>query len=123
MKKYSLIFGLLLIAALTPSCEDDFLDRPPLVGVTEDNFYRTADDAIAAVNAAYAALQFELTPLPVISVRHEAEVVAVGLGERVGAGVGKQIVANPTAGMGSQLQVRTLGGGRFGIEYLRFLTL
>ncbi|MFK7906187.1 MAG: RagB/SusD family nutrient uptake outer membrane protein, partial [Chitinophagales bacterium] len=32
------------------------------VGVTEDNFYKTADDAIASVNAAYAALQFELSP-------------------------------------------------------------
>lgn len=64
MKKYKniLLICLLLTAALTPSCEKDFLDRPPLVGTTEENFYRTTDDAIAAVNAAYAALQFEISP-------------------------------------------------------------
>ena len=64
MKKYKNIscLFLLLIAAFTPSCEDDFLERPPLVGTTEENYYRSAEDAISAVNAAYAALQFEISP-------------------------------------------------------------
>lgn len=44
------------------SCQDEFLDRTPIVGVTEENFYNTEEDAIAAVNAAYAPLQFELSP-------------------------------------------------------------
>ncbi len=43
-------------------CGDKFLDRDPLVGVTDANYYNTAEDAVAAVNAAYAALQFERNP-------------------------------------------------------------
>jgi hypothetical protein len=43
-------------------CSKEFLEREPLVGVTEENFYRTEQDAVAAVNAAYATLQFELSP-------------------------------------------------------------
>ncbi|MFM2392857.1 MAG: hypothetical protein RLZZ546_839, partial [Bacteroidota bacterium] len=44
------------------ACTKDFLDKKPIVGVTEENFYRTEADAIAAVNAAYATLQFQLSP-------------------------------------------------------------
>lgn len=44
------------------SCQKEFLEKSPLIGITEENFYRTDADAIAAVNAAYAALQFELSP-------------------------------------------------------------
>jgi starch-binding outer membrane protein, SusD/RagB family len=43
-------------------CQKDFLDKKPIVGVTEDKFYRTEADAIAAVNAAYAPLQFQISP-------------------------------------------------------------
>ena len=50
------------MAMILTACQKEFLDRAPLVGVTEDNFYQTAEDAIASVNAAYAALQFELSP-------------------------------------------------------------
>ncbi|MFK7936547.1 MAG: RagB/SusD family nutrient uptake outer membrane protein [Saprospiraceae bacterium] len=55
---------LIAITALifSGSCSEDFLEKDPIVGVTDANFYQTEDDAIAAVNAAYAALQFELTP-------------------------------------------------------------
>lgn len=58
MKRLSIIF---LIFALA-SCEKDFLERSPIIGITQDNFYQTEEDAIAAVNAAYATLQFELSP-------------------------------------------------------------
>ncbi|MBL7810510.1 MAG: RagB/SusD family nutrient uptake outer membrane protein, partial [Saprospiraceae bacterium] len=44
------------------ACQKDFLDKKPIVGVTEENFYRTEEDAIAAVNAAYATLQFQISP-------------------------------------------------------------
>lgn len=44
------------------SCEKDFLEKKPIIGVTEENFYKTEADAIAAVNAAYATLQFQLSP-------------------------------------------------------------
>ncbi len=61
MNKITLII-LASMLLLPTACEKDFLDRKPLVGTTADNFYRTADDAVAAVNAAYATLQFELSP-------------------------------------------------------------
>lgn len=44
------------------SCKKDFLEKSPIIGVTEENFYRTEEDAIAAINAAYATLQFQLSP-------------------------------------------------------------
>jgi hypothetical protein len=47
---------------LVLGCQKEFLERKPLVGATEENFYRTPEDAVAAVNAAYATLQFELSP-------------------------------------------------------------
>jgi len=53
---------ILFFFVFTTGCQDDFLERSPIVGVTEDNFYNTSEDAIAAVNAAYAPLQFELSP-------------------------------------------------------------
>ena len=54
-----LLTGLLATAL---SCNKEFLDRKPLVGSTEENFYRNEADAIAAINAAYAPLQFEMSP-------------------------------------------------------------
>lgn len=53
---------LTIFLLLTFSCEQDFLSRDPLVGATIDNYYQTPADALAAVNAAYAPLQFEMTP-------------------------------------------------------------
>lgn len=58
MKKFSIILIIFVLA----SCESDFLERSPIIGITQDNFYETEDDAMAAVNAAYATLQFELSP-------------------------------------------------------------
>ncbi len=60
MKKIYLI--LLTFSFAIVSCEKDFLEKSPIVGTTEENFYRTEEDAIAAVNAAYASLQFQLSP-------------------------------------------------------------
>ena len=60
MKK--IIYILLIPAALAfSSCDKEFLEKAPIVGTTEGNFYRTEADAIAAVNAAYAAMQFQLS--------------------------------------------------------------
>ncbi len=44
------------------ACTKDFLEKDPIIGITEENFYKTEADAIAAVNAAYATLQFQLSP-------------------------------------------------------------
>ncbi len=52
-KKYIAVFSLMLMAM---SCET-FLEKYPLDTVNTENFYKTADDAIAAINAAYQPLQ------------------------------------------------------------------
>ncbi len=53
IKRFSfiLVFTLVLV-----SCED-YLDREPQTQITETVFYKTADDAVFAVNAAYEPLQ------------------------------------------------------------------
>ena len=56
------IIRISIVFFLITSCSEDFLEKSPIVGVTEDNFYRTESDAIAAINAAYATLQFQLSP-------------------------------------------------------------
>ena len=61
MKK-TILFILTGLVLLPYGCKKEFLDRKPLVGTTEENFYRNEADALAAVNAAYAPLQFELSP-------------------------------------------------------------
>ncbi len=56
---------LLILAALSLSsfgCQKEFLETKPIVGITEENFYRTEEDALAGVNAAYASLQFQISP-------------------------------------------------------------
>ncbi|MFT5832710.1 MAG: hypothetical protein ACI97N_000323 [Cognaticolwellia sp.] len=58
MKRFSIIFLIFVLA----SCEQNFLERSPIIGITQDNFYQTEEDAIAAVNAAYSTLQFEVSP-------------------------------------------------------------
>ncbi|MDX1913223.1 MAG: RagB/SusD family nutrient uptake outer membrane protein, partial [Saprospiraceae bacterium] len=52
-------FGSLLVLA---ACQKEFLEKKPIVGITEENFYRTEADAIAGINAVYATLQFQLSP-------------------------------------------------------------
>jgi hypothetical protein len=59
MKKVVAFLGAALLLA---ACQKEFLEKKPIVGVTEENFYRTEADAIAAVNAAYATLQFQISP-------------------------------------------------------------
>ncbi|HYG18446.1 MAG TPA: RagB/SusD family nutrient uptake outer membrane protein [Ohtaekwangia sp.] len=49
------IIAFLLVLLLT-GCED-FLEKNPLDTVNTENFYKTADDAVAAINAAYQPLQ------------------------------------------------------------------
>jgi hypothetical protein len=56
-------FAALALAALTAgACNDDFLTEVPSDFVAPENFFRNEGDAIAAVNAAYAA--FVNTPSP-----------------------------------------------------------
>lgn len=46
----------MLFTLMVMSCED-FLEKTPLDTVNTENFYKTADDAVAAINAAYQPLQ------------------------------------------------------------------
>ena len=59
MQRYG---ALIFMGILFFGCQKDFLEKRPLVGATIENFYQTEQDAVAAINAAYAPLQFELTP-------------------------------------------------------------
>lgn len=61
MKTYLKLSIFLLSIFSYSSCSTDFLEKSPIVGITEENFYRTEADAIAAVNAAYATLQYQLS--------------------------------------------------------------
>lgn len=56
MKKYKLL-PLAIFISLS-SCKDGFLDLAPVSQTNSVNFYRNADDMLNAVNASYAALQF-----------------------------------------------------------------
>jgi hypothetical protein len=59
-------FAALALAALAAgACNDEFLTEVPSDFVAPENFYRNAGDAVAAVNAAYAA--FINTPSPLSS--------------------------------------------------------
>ena len=60
MKK--ILFIAVLFCISWTACNKTFLEKSPIVGITEENFYRTEEDAIAGVNAAYATLQFQLSP-------------------------------------------------------------
>lgn len=55
MKKCILIGSFLLL--LSWSCNDDFLDNPPLGVVNEDSFITSEEDAILATNAIYNTLR------------------------------------------------------------------
>ncbi|MFA6083897.1 RagB/SusD family nutrient uptake outer membrane protein [Mucilaginibacter sp.] len=56
MKTNKYITALVLFAALV-SCKKDFLNKAPLDSVNTANYYKTAEDAVNAVNAAYQPLQ------------------------------------------------------------------
>ena len=46
------------MAVMTTACSDsDFLEETPKDSISPANFYKSADDAEAAVNGAYTALQ------------------------------------------------------------------
>lgn len=48
---------LALLVFAVPACDDGFLTESPVDFLGPENFYRNASDALAAVNAAYAALE------------------------------------------------------------------
>jgi hypothetical protein len=57
MKANKLIITFIVVATAIAGCSKSFLEKAPLDSVNTSNFYRTADDAVAAINAAYQPLQ------------------------------------------------------------------
>ena len=57
MKTIKILFTLFLILGLTIQCSEEFLERTPPSSLTEDIFFKTEEDALATINAAYAAIQ------------------------------------------------------------------
>lgn len=57
MKASKLIIRFLVVAIIIGGCSKSFLEKAPLDSVNTSNFYKTADDAVAAINAAYQPLQ------------------------------------------------------------------
>jgi starch-binding outer membrane protein, SusD/RagB family len=61
--KYFGALALLFTAVTVSACDDEFLTEVPSDFVAPENFYRNADDALAAVNAAYATFINLRSPL------------------------------------------------------------
>lgn len=57
MKRSNIYFLLFLGLLATVSCSEDFLDAEPITEVTDENFYRTPEDAYSALVGAYDGLQ------------------------------------------------------------------
>ena len=59
MKAMKLLFApaMLLALLLQTGCKKDYLDLTPNNTITDENYYRTQDDAIKATNAVYSPLQ------------------------------------------------------------------
>lgn len=55
MKNYY-IYILTTIMALLPACNDDFLERPPLDTLTNENFWQSETHLVSAANALYTAM-------------------------------------------------------------------
>src|SRR5688572_24246675 len=52
MKKY-IFYAVLAVTTLLSSCKKDFLDRLPLDALSDETFWSSDKDAIAAVNGCY----------------------------------------------------------------------
>lgn len=60
MKNISIyLMAVILSTGLFSACSEDFLNKEPQVDIVYENFYKTGDDAILSVNAAYSPLQWE----------------------------------------------------------------
>lgn len=59
---------LLLIAVALGSCKKDFLNRPPLTGITSDNFYKSTSDMRLATAAIYAQPWFDWNNFPLLGI-------------------------------------------------------
>ncbi len=68
MKLIKINIFLLLIAIAVGSCKKDFLNRPPLTGITTDNFYKSTADLRLATAAIYAQPWFGWNNFPILGI-------------------------------------------------------
>jgi len=61
------IFILLMVIVIS-SCKKDFLNRPPLTGITTDNFYKSTSDIRLATAAIYAQPWFNWNNFPLLGI-------------------------------------------------------
>ncbi len=57
-----IIFPIICVVLLLPSCSEDFLDRQPLDSQVSSTFYKTEEDAQKALIAIYDALGYQSSP-------------------------------------------------------------
>lgn len=63
------IFSLLVILTVSIiSCKKDYLNRPPLTGITTDNFYKSTSDMRLATAAIYAQPWFNWNNFPLLGI-------------------------------------------------------
>jgi hypothetical protein len=62
------ILVLFVIVIMISSCKKDFLDRPPLTGITTDNFYKSTSDMRLATAAIYAQPWFNWNNFPLLGI-------------------------------------------------------
>jgi hypothetical protein len=53
MKRYKYIFGIIALAAVLTACNDEFLERSPLVNINDADFWATANDLKIYANNFY----------------------------------------------------------------------
>lgn len=61
-------FFLLVLIIMICSCKKDYLNRPPLTGITTDNFYKSASDLRLATAAVYAQPWFGWNNFPLLGI-------------------------------------------------------
>ena len=68
MKQIKIFISLLFVIILASSCKKEFLDRPPLTGITADNFYKSTSDLRLATAAIYAQPWFNWNNFPLLGI-------------------------------------------------------
>lgn len=68
MKKIKIHMLSLFVIIMISSCKKAFLDRPPLTGITADNFYKSSSDLRLATAAIYAEPWFNWNNFPLLGI-------------------------------------------------------
>ncbi|MEP6613807.1 MAG: RagB/SusD family nutrient uptake outer membrane protein [Mucilaginibacter sp.] len=68
MKRIKIYIFSLFVIIMINSCKKEFLDRPPLTGITADNFYKSGSDLRHATAALYAQPWFGWNNFPLLGI-------------------------------------------------------